>query len=513
MTTGDDLPYDSALDTRAGPRGAEPRHRKVLLTGATGYVGGRLLPELVGTGATVRCLLRDPARLPARVPRGVQLVQGDLLDPDSIERALDGIESAYYLVHSMGAPADFEERDRRCAENFVQAARRAGLRRIVYLGGLGSGAGLSPHLRSRQEVGEILRGSGIQVIEFRASIVIGPGSLSFEMLRALVERLPLMVTPRWVDVLAQPIAVDDLVATLLAALDAPLEGSRVFEIGGADRVSYGDLMREYARQRGLRRLMVRVPVLTPRLSGLWLGLVTPVYARIGRKLVESIKHPTIVEDDSALRVFAVRPRGMREALEAAQRSEERELAGTRWCDALSASLEPRSWAGVRFGNRLVDSRATRVEASPESAFAAVERIGGSNGWYACDWLWRLRGWMDLLVGGVGMRRGRRDPGHLRVGDVLDCWRVEGHEPERVLRLAAEMKLPGRAWLQFEVEPDGDGARIRQTAIFDPCGLGGLVYWYGIYPLHALVFRRMLRGVAAAAERRTTSPGAAASPSR
>ena len=473
----------------------------VLVTGATGYVGGRLLRVLESARVRVRCLARRPDYLRGRAAPSTEIVGGDVLDPASLARALAGVRAAYYLVHSMDAAGGFEARDREAARAFGAAARAAGVPRIIYLGGLaGPGEALSAHLRSRHEVGRLLRESGVPVVEFRASIVLGSGSLSFEIVRALVERLPVMITPRWVSVPAQPIAIDDLLAYLVAALDLPLEGSPVYEIGGADRVSYGDLMREYARQRGLRRLMIRVPVLTPRLSGLWLGLVTPVYARIGRRLVDSMRHPTVVTDPDALRVFDIRPRGVAEAIAAALRSEDREFAETRWSDALSAAGAETPRPGARFGNRIVDSRAVQVGAPPVNAFAPVRRIGGTTGWYAWEVLWRLRGFLDLLAGGPGMRRGRRHPQHLRVGDVVDFWRVEAYEPGRLLRLAAEMKLPGRAWLEFEVRPEDPGSVIRQTATFDPVGLFGLAYWYALYPLHRLVFAGMLRGIAAAAEK-------------
>jgi uncharacterized protein YbjT (DUF2867 family) len=425
-------------------------------------------------------------------------MEGDVLKPETLGTVLEGIEMAYYLVHSMRGGRDFEFQDRVAARNFGEAARRAGVRRIVYLGGLGHGEELSPHLKSRHEVGEVLRECGVPVLEFRASVVIGSGSLSFEMIRALVERLPVMITPRWVEVEAQPIAIDDLLGYLVAALDVPLEESRVFEIGGADCVSYGDLMREYARQRGLRRAMIPVPFLTPRLSSLWLGLVTPLYARVGRKLIESIKHPTVVHDRAALQVFPVQPRGMREAIALAIRNEEREIAETRWYDAFSSGGEGRSWAGVRFHNRFIDSRTQEVDVSPEEAFAPIRRIGGETGWYAYDWLWRLRGLLDLLVGGVGMRRGRPEPEDLRAGDALDFWRVEALEPDRRLLLSAEMRLPGRAWLEFVVEPRQGSVTIRQTANFDPVGLVGMAYWYLVYPLHRMVFSAMLKNIARAA---------------
>jgi len=472
-----------------------------LLTGATGYVGGRLLPLLVEDGWRVRCLARKPDHLSSRVPAGVEVTMGDLLDAESLPGAMDGVKSAFYLVHSMGATGDFEEQDRLAAENFGAAAKAAGVGRIIYLGGLGEDdPALSPHLRSRHQVGERLRASGVPVIEFRASIIIGSGSLSFEMIRALVERLPVMVTPRWVRVTAQPIAIDDVLAYLRAALALGLAGSLTFEIGGPAQVSYGDLMREYARQRGLRRVMIPVPLLTPRLSSLWLGLVTPLYARVGRKLIGSIRHPTVVRDNAALRQFSIRPVGVREAMARALRNEDSAFARTRWSDALSAGVGPQQWGGKRFGNRLVDSRATRVASPPAKVFAAVERLGGNTGWYRANWLWTLRGWLDLLVGGVGMRRGRREPDHLATGDTVDCWRVEAVERGRRLRLFAEMKLPGRAWLDFEVQTNGDGARLVQTAMFDPMGLWGLAYWYGVWPLHQLVFAGMLRGIARSAEK-------------
>ena len=317
------------------------------------------------------------------------------------------------------------------------------------------------------------------------------------MIRSLVEQLPVMIMPSWVQVRAQPIAIDDLLDYLVAGLDQVMPESRVFEIGGADQVSYGDLMREYARQRHLRRLMLPVPVLTPWLSSLWLGLVTPLYARIGRKLIESIRNPTLVQDNSALTEFDVRPRGMSEAIATAFECEENDMVETRWYDAVSSAGVEKSWAGVRFGNRIVDSRTLETESTVEAAFAPIRRIGGLQGWYAYDGLWRLRGALDLLIGGVGMRRGRRHPDQLRVGDALDFWRVEAYEPGYRLRLLAEMKLPGRAWLEFQVDPAASGATVHQTAIYDPVGLAGLLYWYALYPIHGLIFSKMLRRIVSA----------------
>lgn len=475
----------------------------ILLTGATGYVGGRLL-SLLQQDIRVRCLTRRPDALRHRVLDTAEVVQGDVLDPDTLPAAFEGVETAYYLVHSMGDNCDFETQDRVAADNFAKAANAAGVGRLIYLGGLGNpDEKLSKHLRSRQEVGDVLRANHPQVIEFRASIVIGSGSLSFEMIRALVERLPIMICPRWVQVKAQPIAIEDLLAYLLVALDLPSGQSQIYEIGGPDQVSYGQIMHEYARQRGLTRWMIPVPLLTPYLSSLWLGLVTPLYARVGRKLVESLRNPTLISNNLAESVFVVRPRSVREAIARALVNEDLELAETRWSDALSSAGQPQSWGSERFGSRLVDSRTITVAVPPAQAFAPIRRIGGRNGWYYGNWLWSLRGFLDLLGGGVGMRRGRRDPENLRVGDHLDFWRVDTIEPNRRLRLQAEMKLPGRAWLEFEVTPCATGSTIRQTAIFDPLGLSGLIYWYAIYPLHQCVFAGMLRGIADSARQNLT----------
>jgi hypothetical protein len=321
------------------------------------------------------------------------------------------------------------------------------------------------------------------------------------MIRALVERLPVLVTPRWVRQLTQPIAIEDVIAYLIASTDAEVAGSEVVEIGGPDQVSYLDLIREHARQRGLRRFIIRVPVLTPWLSSLWLGLVTPVYARVGRKLIDSLRNETVVTSSRAAELFpTIRPRGMREALERARANEDREFAETRWSDARSSLGAAAPWGGAHSGSRLVDSRAVPVAATSHASFEAITRIGGDVGWYYANWLWRLRGALDLIVGGGGRRRSRRDPTSLLPGDPLDFWRVEAVEGDRLVRLRAEMKVPGRAWLQFEVLAAGDRSVIRQTALFEPRGLAGLAYWYGLFPLHSLIFAGMLRGIAAEAER-------------
>jgi len=474
---------------------------QILLTGATGYVGGVLLPELERQGHSVRCLVRRPGKIAGKTGPGTEVVVGDASDPADLARSCAGIDVAYWLVHSMESGVDFERSDRLAAERFAEAAKSAGVRRIVYLGGLGADDDtLSAHLRSRHEVGAILRASGLDVVEFRASIVIGAGSFSFDLVRTLVERLPVMICPAWLATPTQPIAIADVVDYLAAAADLPPGRSRIFEIGGPDKVSYGAIMREYARQRGLHRLMIPVPVLTPRLSSLWLKLVTPQYSKVGRKLIDGLKNPTVVTSDASLREFPFRPRGLREAVREAMIQEDTSFSGRRWADFADAEELPPRYGGRTAGTRLVDHRHLVVAVEPARAFAAIERIGGGNGWYACDWLWQVRGWMDRVIGGPGMSRGRRDPLKLLTGDTLDCWKVELCEPPRRLRLAAEMKMPGRGWLEFEVVPRDGDVTIHQTAVFDPKGLGGLLYWYSIWPLHELVFRRMLAGIARSAVR-------------
>lgn len=484
----------------AGPI-EQPGRRLLLVTGATGYIGGRLVRALRDHGQRVRCMARRPDDVGARIGDNVDVVHGDVLDPASLVSALAGVHTAYYLIHAMATPRDFASEEREGARNFAQAARDAGVQRIIYLGGLGTDDGLSPHLASRHEVGRLLRATGVPTIELRAAVILGSGSLSFELVRALVERLPIMLAPRWVSQRTQPIAIEDVIAYLTAAAKIPVHQSVVIEIGGSDRVSYLDVMREYASQRGLRRTFVRVPLLTPWLSGRWLGLVTPVYARVGQKLIDSVRHETIVRSPRSAELFSdIHPRGLPEAIRQALSSEDREFAETRWSDARSSLGNSRAWGGTTLGSRRVDSREITIERSPTIAFRPIERIGGAVGWYYGNWLWRLRGVLDLMAGGAGMRRGRRNPKTLHQGDAVDFWRVEAIEPDRLLRLRPEMKLPGRAWLQFEVlRTHATRSVIRQTAVFEPRGLAGLLYWYALYPVHSLIFGGMLRGIARAAE--------------
>ncbi len=473
----------------------------VLITGASGYIGGRLLATLEQARYRIRCLSRHPEYLQSRLGATTISFRGDVLDAESLRPALAGAQVAYYLVHSMASGARFSDLDLDAARTFGSVAREQGVGRIIYLGGLGLGRDLSPHLESRQQVGRVLRASGVPTLEFRASIILGSASVSFEIVRTLVERLPVMVTPRWTRTLAQPIAVEDVISYLVEGLDKDISQSEVVEIGGADCVSYLGLLREYARIRGIRRIILPVPLLTPRLSSLWLGLVTPVYARVGRSLIEGVRNETVVRDDRALREFDVRPMSAATALERALKNEDQELAQTRWSDAYPALRGDARWGGVRFGQRVIDSRTVPVALPAGQVFPLVEAIGGETGWYYGDWLWRVRGFLDLLSGGVGLRRGRRDPKRLRPGDAVDFWRVELLEPGRRLRLRAEMVLPGRGWLEFEVEPNGSRCTLRQTAEFDPSGWLGHLYWYALYPVHGLIFGNMLKQIARAAELR------------
>lgn len=483
----------------------------VLVLGATGYVGGRLVPALLGEGRRVRVLARDPSRLAGRTwERRVEVFRGDVLRPETLPPAFDGIDTIYYLVHSMGGGADFHARDLQAARNVGNAAQAAGVSRIVYLGGLGlRSAALSEHLRSRQETGDVLRGAGIPVTELRAAVIVGSGSVSFEMIRYLTERLPVMICPHWVFRRIQPIAIRDVIAYLVAALERPESTSRVIEIGGADVVTYGEMMTGFARARGLHRLLIPVPVLTPRLSSYWVHLVTPIPTRIARPLIEGLRTEVVVRNDSARALFPeIRPMGYAEALDRALAKLSAAEIETAWSDALASSA-----GGARPPKTLTDTqgmiaerRRRHVAASPAQTFSVVMRLGGETGWLFADPLWRLRGLIDRVAGGPGFRRGRRDPTHLRAGDAVDFWRVERLVPDTHLLLRAEMRLPGAAWLQFDVVPASGGeADFTQTAWFAPRGLSGFVYWYALYPIHTVIFSGLVRSIARTAERRAPLP--------
>lgn len=484
---------------------------RILVTGATGYVGGRLVPRLLAAGHTVRCLVRDAARLQGRPWVGqVEIVQGDVLDEASLVPAMVGVAVAYYLVHSLGSGPDFHERDARAARAFGLATRAAGVARIVYLGGLGDpSTDLSEHLRSRQQTGEALREAGVPVTEFQAAVIVGAGSLSFEMIRYLTERVPVMICPSWVYTRIQPIAIGNVLDYLVAALDVPASTGQTIEIGGEDVISYGEMMTGYARLRGLRRWLVPVPILTPRLSSYWVHLVTPIPSSIARPLIEGLRNEVVVRDTRALAMFPdVRPVGYDAAVRAALAVLDAGPVETAWTDALATSQGdvPPVVLTTQDG-MVIEQRQRLVAAGAGRVYEVFTGLGGETGWLYMNWAWQFRGLVDRLVGGVGMRRGRRDPRDLRVGDALDFWRVEAVEPDSLLRLRAEMKVPGRAWLQFQARPQADGRTLlSQTAFFAPRGLWGLLYWYALYPIHRLIFSGMVRRVAERAAGRGRAGG-------
>lgn len=477
---------------------------KVFVTGATGYVGGRLVPRLLEAGYPVRCFARSPRKLrhrPWRDDPRVDVVRGDLAK-DSVEdiaRTMEGCGPAYYLVHSMlAAGGDYAERDRAMAERFAAAAERAGLERIVYLGGLGeTGDGLSEHLSSRLEVGRALRSTDVPVTELRAAMIIGSGSASFEILRYLVERLPVMITPKWVRTECQPIAIRNVLGYLVDCLATPETVGRELDVGGPDVMTYRRIMEVMAEARGLpRRWILPVPVLTPRLSSAWIHLVTPLSSHIARPLAEGLRNRVVCRDDRARQLMPQDLLTVRQAIRKALERVEQRRVETSWSTSGPIPGDP-DWAG---GTMFEDERSVEVDAPPHATFRAVCRIGGGNGWYAADWLWKIRGLLDQLVGGPGLRRGRRDPEQVSYGEALDFWRVTGLEPDRALSLRAEMKVPGDALLEFRLEPRDEGTttHLTQTARFLPKGLFGLAYWYAVLPLHHVVFRGMLEGIRRAA---------------
>ena len=491
-----------------------------LITGATGYIGGRLAPRLLdedGDGS-VRVLVRDPAKL-RDVPwaRRAEVVRGDLLDADSVRKACEDVDVVYFLVHSL-VEDDFATLDRRAAQIVAEAARDAGVRRIVYLGGLHPDGQLSTHLASRREVGEILMASGVPTAVLQAAVVLGSGSASFEMLRYLTERLPVMVTPRWVGSRIQPIAVRDVLRYLVGAARLPADVNRTFDIGGPDVLTYRDMMSRYAMVAGLpKRRVVPVPVLTPRLSAHWVNVVTPVPKAIARPLIDSLVHEVVCREQDILEYVPDPPEGRIGYDRAVELALAKIGAGdveTRWSDAAGpgAAADPLptdpQWAG---GTVYLDVREQECRADPEALWSVVTGIGGERGWYSFPLAWSVRGWLDRLVGGVGLRRGRRDPDRLHVGDALDWWRVEemddgdegGAVPEpgvRLLRLRAEMRVPGRAWLEMSVTPGSSGSCYRQRAVFLPRGLLGHLYWWSVAPFHGVVFGGMVRNITGTAER-------------
>lgn len=477
--------------------------KRVLVTGATGYVGGRLILPLLDAGYTVRVLVRDPERLGGRSwLEEVEVVKGDVSKPETLAPALEGIDAAYYLVHSLGGN-DFTERDQAAGRAFGEAARESGVGRIIYLSGLGDPDDtLSMHLRSRHLTGDALREAGVPVTEFRAAVIVGAGSISFEMIRYLTERVPIMLCPRWVYTKIQPISIGEVLQYLVNALVTPDSTGEIVEIGGADVVPYADMMLGYAKVRGLRRILVPVPVLTPRLSSYWVHIVTPISTSIARPLIEGLKNEVIVRDDKAARLFPdIRRVDYLTAVQNALKELEAGMVESSWSDSLISSMGSRApVVFVEEKGMTIERRTAEVEAPVETVYRTVARIGGVNGWLVYNRLWWLRAVFDRAIGGVGFRRSRRHPDDLRAGDALDFWRVEAIKPNQLIRLRAEMKIPGQAWLQFQMEPAADGKTLlTQTAYYAPKGLPGALYWLTLLPFHGAIFGGMIAELKARAE--------------
>jgi len=476
----------------------------ILVTGATGYIGGRLVPRLLEAGCQVRCLVRDATRLQGYPWLAqVEVSQGDALDPASLIEAMQNVSSAYYLIHGMQGDKVDAERDLRAAQNFADAAEQAGLNRIIYLGELvDPTANLSPYLRSRNETGYILRQGRVPVTEFRAGMIIGSGSALFEMIRYLTERQPLLLCPRWFYSMAQPVAIRDVLAYLTAALKTPESVGKLIEIGGATRLRYADMLRGYARERGLKRLLIHTPFYTPRLSAYWVHMVTPIHWRIVLPLIEGLHAESIVHDDLAHSLFPkIQPLDYQTAVHLALERLLSDTVETSWSGALVVTQgDARPLMLTSTEGMMIERRRILVDLPPAPVFRAFTGLGGERGWLYLNWTWQIRGWMDKLVGGVGLRRGRRHPDEIRVGESLDFWRVEAVEPDRLIRLRAEMKLPGKAWLEFQSIPQPDGKTLlTQSAYFAPRGLAGFLYWYFLYAIHSFIFSGLIRKVAERAQ--------------
>lgn len=480
--------------------------KRCLVTGVTGYIGGRLVPKLLEEGYEIRVMSRDASRLQGRQwVDDVEVIEADVLKPETMKGVMQDVDIAYYLIHSMSGTEneDFHERDIRAAENFGREAQKHNVSRIVYLGGLGNEKDeLSKHLKSRQLTGKTLRESGIPVTEFRAAIVVGSGSKSFEMVRYLTERVPIMICPQWVYSKVQPIAIRNVLEYLVLTIEKPETESEVIEIGGKDVMTYADMMKTYAQVNGLKRVLLSVPVLTPYLSSYWVHWMTSVPASLARPLIEGLKNDVVVRDDKAELLFPeIEPMGYEKAVRLAIRRIDTQEVETTWNDALLSSKGDERPVILESKQGMnIERRMRKVNASQEEVYKTFSALGGEKGWLTFEWAWKLRGILDRLVGGVGFRRGRRSAEELRVGDALDFWRVEAIKENELLRLRAEMKVPGRAWLEFQSMPAEEGkTKLIQTAYFAPKGLLGLLYWYVLYPLHSLIFSSMIEHLAKEAE--------------
>ena len=490
--------------------------RLILVTGASGYVGGRLVRALLNDGMKVRVTVRDKSKVLGQPwANDVEIAVGNAIDFEAMRKALDGVHTAFYLLHSIGVGTHFDQLEADMARNFAKAAESVGVKQIIYLGGIANDQKQSKHLASRARTGEELSGTSVPVMELRAGIIIGSGSASFEMLRHLTHRLPIMTTPKWVSNRTHPIAIRDVLWYLTSAAKLAKPVSGIFDIGGPEILSYADMMQKFATCSGLRRRwIIRVPVLTPKLSSLWIGFVTPVPTSLARPLIGSLINETVADPNKSVsHLIPPPPEGLIDVATAINLALSRTTTNqveTRWSDATAptgpwqkAQSDP-SWAGEITHH---DSREVLADVPIKFVWQSIERIGGDTGWYGADFLWWARGILDRIFGGVGLRRGRRDPKHLRIGDSIDFWRVEALENEKVLRLYAEMILPGKAWLEFRLTSEGDQTRIVQEATFSPRGLGGQLYWYAVLPLHAFVFPTMLRNIVRSSKRKVLFPDA------
>jgi uncharacterized protein YbjT (DUF2867 family) len=471
--------------------------KTILITGASGYIGGRLLSQLLKTNHTIISMVRRPDQFKKQNKLKHEIRYADTLNQDSLIKAFKKVDIIYYLVHSMSDKKNFMKAETISAKNVIAAAEKNNIKKIIYLGGLfKENSTLSNHLASRKKVGDILRSSSITCITFRASIIIGSGSLSFEMIRSLTESLPIMITPKWIRLKAQPISIKDVLSYLIDAIKINTKENPIFEIGGKDIVSYSDIMIEYAKQRNLKRFIIPVPILTPYLSSLWLSLLTPIYATIGKKLIDSIKHATVATCQiETKKQFKITPISMKKSIELAINDEENLFTNTHWASAYSSSGANNSWIELRKGNKLIYTKNIEINSNIQNCFKTIQKIGGKNGWYYATFLWKIRGLVDILFQGTGHKRGRKHPEELHEGDFIDWWRVQQFSPPKILRLFAEMKLPGKAWLEFELKEISESkCNVYITAIFDPNGLLGKLYWYSLYPVHFFIFNGLLKSI-------------------